>query len=59
MENMNLFDMLGDFGIKTPVVEKKENKVEKKVEKKVDKNSVKNCLKLPGIVLLNNWGKID
>ena len=33
MENMNLFDMLGDFGIKTPVVEKKENKVEKKVEK--------------------------
>ena len=59
MENMNLFDMLGDFGIKTPVVEKKENKVEKKVEKKVDKNSVKNCLKLPGIVLLNNWGKLE
>lgn len=59
MENMNLFDMLGDFGIKTPVVEKKENKVEKKVEKKVDKNSVKNSLKLPGIVLLNNWGKLE
>lgn len=35
MENMNLFDMLGDFGIKTPVVEKRKIRLRKRLRKRL------------------------
>ena len=58
---MNLFDMLGNFGIEAPVVEKKEEpKTEKKETPKTEKKAVvKNSVKLPGTAIIQNWGKVD